>query len=129
MPARTARQTPANKERFRQLIQAKVEREKASLVARADEELPSWISWALKPVISTVFDVERVRHNLKGKAGEVGTLLNVRLALPSTWVMINDLVLEPMPDEFIQLDHLVIGPPGIFLVETKAWEGTFLAAQ
>lgn len=40
--------------------------------------------------------------------------------------MINDAVLEPEPDEFVQIDHVLIGPPGIFLVETKAWEGAFL---
>lgn len=34
-------------------------------------------------------------------------------------------MLEPAPDEFIQVDHVLIGPPGIYLIETKAWKGAF----
>ena len=38
----------------------------------------------------------------------------------------NDMVLEVDVDEFIQVDHVVIAPSGVFLVETKAWQGAFL---
>lgn len=40
-------------------------------------------------------------------------------------MVIDDVVLEPAPDDFIQIDHVLIGPPGIYLIETKAWEGAF----
>lgn len=32
---------------------------------------------------------------------------------------------EREPEEFIQIDHLLVGPPGVCLVETKSWEGAF----
>ncbi len=127
MPARTARQLPENRELFRQLIRAKVAREKSYLQARANGELPSWAAWAMKPIVSVLFDIETAGDNIKGKVGEIGTLMNVRLLLPDVWTMLNDVVLEPKPDEFIQLDHMLVGPPGVFLIETKAWEGAFLA--
>lgn len=40
-------------------------------------------------------------------------------------MLVND-VLEPEPEEFIQVDRVAVGPPGIYLVETKAWEGALM---
>ena len=49
--------------------------------------------------------------------------------LPSDWVVVNDVVLEPERDEFAQIDHVLVGRPGVFLLETKAWEGTYLGVR
>lgn len=127
MPARRMRQNSENKERFRQLIKEKVAREKEKMKGRIDEELPSWAAWALKPIAGVMFDVQRAGDNAKGEGGEDSAFLNLWLMLPRDWIVLNDVVLEPKPDEFIQLDHVLIGPPGIYLVETKAWDGAFLA--
>lgn len=40
--------------------------------------------------------------------------------------MINDVVLEYRANEYTQIDHIVIGPPGVFLLKTKAWDGSIL---
>lgn len=129
MPARRMAQRKEHKERFRQLIKDKVAREKEGVKARVDEELPSWAAWALKPLVSFAFDRERARDNAKGEAGEDSAFFNLWLLLPRAWTILNDVVLEPEENEFIQLDHILVGPPGIFMVETKAWDGAFIGRK
>jgi hypothetical protein len=52
----------------------------------------------------------------------LGTLLRW---LPDSWVVFHNVVVEPQPDDFAQIDLLVVGTAGIFLVETKAWRGSY----
>jgi hypothetical protein len=120
------RQGKEIKELFRAKIAAKIEHEKAEMHKRIDEEIPSWARWAVKPLAGLVFDVRRNRDMARGSSGEDAAALRFWLLLPNSWVVVNDVVLEPEPDDFVQIDHVIIGPPGIFLVETKAWEGAFL---
>src|ERR671933_603668 len=47
--------------------------------------------------------------------------------LPDTWVVFHSVVVEPRPDDFAQIDLLLIGPAGMFLVEAKAWRGSYKA--
>jgi hypothetical protein len=126
MPARIMRQNKEIKELFREKIREKVAREKDAMRHRIDEETPSWISWALKPVAGIAFDWKHQRDSDRGESGESQALLNFWLFLSKDWILINDVVLEPEPEEFIQVDHILIGPPGIYLIETKAWDGAFL---
>jgi len=125
VPARIIRQNSEIKEIFRQKIKEKVAREKEEMKVHIDEELPSWITWALKPIAGVSFDLQRRRDDKCGEAGEDKAILGFWLLLTKEWVLINDVVLEPEPDEFIQLDHVLIGPPGMYLIETKAWDGAF----
>ncbi len=57
----------------------------------------------------------------KGAAGEqiVGNLLDKGLD-PHRWMVLHDLQLTP---EGANVDHLVIGPPGVFTINTKNHEG------
>ncbi len=57
----------------------------------------------------------------KGAAGEkiVGNLLDEGLD-PHRWMVLHDLQLTP---EGANVDHLVIGPPGVFTINTKNHEG------
>ena len=124
--ARLMRQKREIKELFREKIKAKIAREKMNLQQNIEEELPSWISWAVKPLASVAFDWQHYRDCEKGDTGESKAILGFWTLLPKEWVLINDVVLETAPEEFIQVDHLLIGPPGVFIIETKAWEGAFL---
>lgn len=126
MPARIVKQNREIKELFRAKIREKVEREKERMRERIDSEVPSWIRWAVKPLAEWNFNAMRARWNVRGDSGETNAFLHFWLLMPNTWVVIEDAVIEPEQDEFAQIDHVLIGPPGIFLVETKAWEGAFL---
>lgn len=126
MPARIVKQNREIKELFRAKIREKVECERKKMHERIGEEVPSWIRWAIRPLAECRFNAVRARDETKGEGGEDNAFLHFWLLLPNTWVLVNDVVLEPDPGEFTQIDHVLIGPPGIFLVETKAWEGAFL---
>lgn len=54
-----------------------------------------------------------------GKAGELA-VTDALKALPNEYVLLNDLML---PDGRGNVDHLVIGPNGIFVIETKNYSG------
>lgn len=127
MPARMVRQNREIKELFRAKIREKIERERKEMHERIDNEIPSWIRWAVRPLADIGFRLDQARNKARGEGGEDSAFLHFWLLLPGSWVVVNDAVLEPEPDEFVQIDHVLIGPPGIFLVETKAWEGAFLA--
>lgn len=62
----------------------------------------------------------------KGGLGEGTVFLSALLSLPDSWVMFHDVFLQLNPKQFAQIDHVLIGPSGIFIVETKAWQGAFL---
>jgi hypothetical protein len=126
MPARKVKQNQEIKELFRAKILEKIEREKKEMRERINEEVPSWIRWAVKPIAEWSFNARVKRDQERGEDGETNAFLHFWLLLPNSWVVINDAVIEPEPDEFAQIDHVLIGPPGIFLVETKAWKGAFL---
>jgi hypothetical protein len=42
-------------------------------------------------------------------------------ALPPSWAVVRDPVWPN--DQFPAIDHIVIGPPGIFVVDTRSWSG------
>jgi len=63
----------------------------------------------LKPFADVAFDQKRRRDSQQGEGGEGSAALAFWVWLPRNWVVINDLVLEPEPDEFIQVDHVIIG--------------------
>jgi phosphoglycerate-specific signal transduction histidine kinase len=55
MPAQVFTQDAKIKELFRKAIQAKVESTRAQMMNNIDEALPSWVSWAFKPIASARF--------------------------------------------------------------------------
>lgn len=93
--------------------------------------VPFWISIPLLLVtmVSVFFgnrhltrkldSIERERISYrKGAVGEalIGYILE---GLPDDYVVINDLKME-----FGNLDHVVIGPTGVYAIDTKNWKGT-----
>lgn len=125
MPARKMSQSKEIMELFYKKIQEKVQREKDRIKGRVEEELPAWAAWVFKPLAGLYHDVQATKNNNRGEDGELNAFLKLWLFLPKEWVILNDVVLEPEPDEFTQIDHVLVGPPGVFLIETKAWDGAF----
>ncbi len=92
---------------------------------RIDNIVPSFISWAVKLLAGLAFDIQRSKDNDKGEGGELNVGIHLRLVLTKEWILMNDVVVEPEPEVFAQTDHIAIGPPGVFVIETKAWDGAF----
>jgi hypothetical protein len=46
----------------------------------------------------------------------------VLVGLPNGWVVLHDRLLRPLENQ-VNLDHVVIGPGGVFLVDAKNWAG------
>lgn len=60
----------------------------------------------------------------KGARGEEMTASELA-HLPSTWTIFNGLILPDGRD----IDHVAVGPQGIFVIETKHWRGTVEVVQ
>jgi hypothetical protein len=59
--------------------------------------------------------------NERGADGEVATALAL-LALPADrWTVLHDLRWPGR--RFANIDHLVVGPPGVFVIDSKNWSG------
>jgi hypothetical protein len=62
------------------------------------------------------------RDNLrKGETGEI-SIANLLTELPHSYFVINGLTIDEA-----DIDHIVVGPTGLFAIDTKAWTGTVTA--
>ncbi|WP_202707628.1 nuclease-related domain-containing protein [Sporosalibacterium faouarense] len=66
-----------------------------------------------------------MRKIIQGHLGEFRVRLFLLLFLSRKYTVINNVCIEVNPNDFIQIDHLVIGRNGIFVVETKSWRGNY----
>lgn len=126
LPAQVCSQDSEVKVLFQKAIKAKMERTKTRVMDNFEDAVPSWAAWALRPVVSVTHDLLTSRNNYVGDVGEGKASAALRFILPRECVLINDVVLEVEPDEFIQVDHVVVAPAGVFLIETEAWQGAFV---
>lgn len=114
------------KEIFYQKIKEKIEKEKQKHLDKINE---SFFGWLLEPIADIAYTWRRDSEKEQGNSGENSVSWALHLWLPSNAVIVNDLVLEPIPDDFIQIDHLVLNSNGIFVLETKSWDGSFLGSK
>ncbi len=80
------------------------------------------ILFVLLAVTLAVFigwSARRLRSFLKGAEGEE-TVARILSFLPANHTIFNDLQLDPGGPAF---DHIVVSPSGIFVIETKNWQG------
>jgi hypothetical protein len=126
MLARFVEQDKEIKKLFYQKIKEKEEREKQKHLDKISE---GFFGWLLEPIADVAYTWRRISEKEQGSSGENSVGWALHLWLPSNAVVINDLVLEGEPDEFIQIDHLVLNTNGIFVLETKSWDGAFLGTK
>lgn len=83
----------------------------------------------IKPFAKLGLNIKNSIDNAKGSVGEI--LVKVILTNSNNCLnryysgIINDVVIEIDNNEFIQLDHIIISENGIFLIETKNWNGAY----
>jgi hypothetical protein len=122
-------QDPEVKKAFREAIRRKVERERKVMNDRIDESLPGLLAWLAKPIVNIDFNVARAKKNAQGSGGEDTIGNTLWFWLSRQYNVFDDVVLEPHPGDFIQLDHLVIAPQGMFIIETKTWSGSLICSR
>jgi hypothetical protein len=95
----------------------------ALAVGQVAPALTSWaglvaaglVGWRLRFQVS-----QDARNWQRGARGEQHTARQLRRLLPHGWVLFHDLAI---PNSRGNIDHLVIGPGGVFLVDSKNWRG------
>jgi hypothetical protein len=100
----------------------------ASLVATlaVDQVAPALAGWAVILVAGLVgwrlrFRVSQDARNWqRGARGERRTARQLNRLARHGWVVFHDLA---VPDSRANADHLLIGPAGVFLVDSKNWRG------
>lgn len=74
-----------------------------------------------------VFQLKQAKNQFKGSLGE-GAVAMMLGNLPDTWVMFHSaLIPTNRSGTLTEVDHLLVGPGGIFLLEVKTWKGSFSA--
>lgn len=111
---------------FREAIRRKVELERLAMNQRVDDNLPRLLAWIAKPIVNRDFRARRAKWDAQGAGGEGTVSGALSWWLSRTYNMFDDVVLEVRPGEFIQLDHIVICPAGVFVLETKTWSGSVI---
>lgn len=124
--ARVFTQTGGPKLTFLEQIADKQASREQTIRERVETATPTFLHWALKPLATGMVRTKHRQDHHKGVQGEFAVSLRLWARLPNTWTVINDVVLEFAQREYAQLDHIVIGPSCIFLIETKAWHGAVL---
>ncbi len=123
--ARQLQQLATVQAAFAARIQQKVADRREEVQDRA-EDVPL-VGWLLKPIAGFFFDLNEGSNTRKGERGEESVLESLLRGLPATWLIFHNVVVEPQPDDFAQIDLLAISYAGVFLIETKAWQGSFKA--
>jgi len=121
--ARQLNQLSALQDAFAARIRAKVH-DRRTQAQEHTEDIPL-LGWLLKPLAGLAFDAREGRNRRQGEHGEEIVLDTLLRWLPDPWVVFHNVVVEPQPDDFAQIDLLVVGTAGVFLVETKAWRGSY----
>ncbi len=114
---------------FYQKIEEKIKNDKKKMMDKIDENLPRILAVLTKPVANFQFENQRMHREMQGSNGENTISNTLWFWLPRNYRFFDDVVLEPEKDEFIQLDHLVIAPQGIFIIEAKTWNGVIFATE
>jgi hypothetical protein len=78
------------------------------------------IGWRLRFRVS-----EEARNWRRGARGERRTARELDRLTDRAWVVFHDLA---VPDSRANVDHLAIGPSGIFLIDSKNWRGRLVFA-
>lgn len=119
--AELIRQTAEVRQKFRRAIEQDERRRREESVDRLERKHPV-LGTIIAPLANLVLFDEDLKKWNKGFDGESRVARTLR-RLPSPWCYLNNIVLERKPDEYMQIDHIAVGPSGVAVIETKNWRG------
>jgi len=78
-------------------------------------------------IASVIYDLHQAKNQFKGNAGKWGISLILQ-HFPDKWNMFNNALIPTNNfGNLTEIDHLIIGSKGVFLLEVKTWKGSFSA--
>lgn len=116
---RVLKQSPSLREQFQQQIEPKVLSQRQ--IAR--EKLGGGFFGV---VGAGILEFQQFKNEAKGSLGENLVSL-LAMSLPDTWVMFNNAFIPTSSGKLTEIDVLLIGSSGVFLIEVKTWKGSFAA--
>lgn len=125
--ATLVRQDPELRRTFHRLMEEAERRRRADRIdsVRVDHPIATAL---LAPVMRLMLWNEDMDKQWKGDSGESLVAKALR-RLPEPWHYLNDVVLYREPDGYAQVDHIAVGPSGVYAVETKHWKGAILGNE
>lgn len=112
-------QSPSVRSAFEQRVERKVS------AARAEAQKASGKGFVRSTIGGFLFDINQFFRKLAGNLGENSVAVAL-LTLPDSWIMFNSAIIPAKSSgSFTEIDHLIIGCGGIFLVEVKTWQGIY----
>ncbi|MBD2303015.1 NERD domain-containing protein [Nostoc sp. FACHB-190] len=112
-------QSPALRAAFQQQINAKKSTKHQEIHGKLGNGFLSGLG-------SFMYEFNQATNKVKGNIGEWGVSLILQ-SFPDTWVIFNNALIPTNSGSLTEIDHLIIGNGGIFLVEVKTWKGSFSA--
>lgn len=113
-------QSPSLRTAFQQKINAKKS-------AKHEEIHQTLGNGLLGGLGSFLYEFNQTTNKFKGNIGEWGVALILQ-SFSDDWMMFNNaLIPTNQAGNLTEIDHLIIGSKGVFLVEVKTWKGSFTA--
>ncbi|WP_173913057.1 nuclease-related domain-containing protein [Acinetobacter sp. Marseille-Q1618] len=86
--------------------------------------------WWMIPLFLIVGAIKTFKPFLKGKMGEFAVSTHVKLYLDKEkYTLLNDCTLPDMQNQTAQIDHILLSPYGIFVIETKNYKGWIFGGE
>ena len=117
---RSLQQSPTLRAAFQQKIDAK----KSAKHQEIHQVLGNSV---LGELGSLLYEFKQAKDQFKGSMGEWGVSA-IFQQFPDSWVMFNNALIPTNNSGLLtEIDHLIIGSKGVFLLEIKTWKGSFSA--
>ncbi len=117
-------QSPTLKAKFQQKINTKKANEHEKIIEQHGGGL---FGRAFGGVDLFMYELKQVKNQVKGSVGEWGVSMMLQY-FPDSWIMFNNAFIPTsQAGNLTEIDHLIIGTKGVFLLEVKTWKGSFSA--
>ncbi|NHB59398.1 NERD domain-containing protein [Acinetobacter sp. 194] len=85
--------------------------------------------WWMIPLFMIGFLFKVFKPLIKGKLGEFAVSTHVKLYLKEPYILLNDCTLPDESAGTTQIDHILLSPYGIFIIETKNYTGWIFGGE
>lgn len=130
MAAHLLHQAPGLRAAFAERVRDKTAAERDALGQRVEgrlagspKPLRSLIRWG----VQRMWDGQGRQHARHGRQGERQLTAALRWRLSPDWWLVPDVLVSPDDAHLAQIDLVVVGPPGVVVIEVKRWTGAIRA--